>query len=979
MDSFPPTSKTLPTGSTLPTGTVTFLFTDIQGSTPLWESQPEKMAQALQIHNTALRTAIQAHGGVIFKFVGDAFQAAFPKALPALKAAIAGQQALAAAHWNELGELKVRMGLHTGEVEIAPDGDDYAVAHTMNRVARIMSTASGGQVLLSQETKDLVERQLPEGVTLKDLGEHRLKGMSYLERLFQVCAPGLVQEFPSLGTSVSHPHNLPVQLTSFVGRDKEMAQVIALLQKNRLVTLTGSGGVGKTRLSIRVAGEMLDDFHDGVWYIELASISDPDRVPQTVVSTLGLREDPNHSLLESLARYLENRQTLLILDNCEHLVGACAKLVDHLLRNAPSVKIFASSREALGISGEIPYSVPSLPTPDPNHLPDLNEFRKYEAVRLFVERARVAAPSFQIEAHNLPAVAQICHRLDGIPLALELAAARLKMLTTAQLASRLDNAFRLLTGGSRSALPRQQTLQAAIDWSYQLLNEKERTLMRRLGVFAGSFNLEGAEQVCAGDGLEDWEVFDLLASLVDKSIVSAERNPGKEMRYRMLETVRQYSLQKLYESGESQAFHDRHLAYFLDLAETIEPQLRTSVALERLSLLTLEAPNLRAALSWAYDSEGPGQIEKGLRLASSLLNYWHTQNFHTEGSEWIVKGFARLPENGENARLRAKACFAAGHLILPLERIQESKKWMKDSLLIHQMIDDQVGIVTAQSMLGEIHAWEGSFEKARELGEASVAQCRKLDDPWLLAWVLCRYGTSLFYQSFNTWSEQAKSLIEESLSIFEEHGDLLQLGDHYIMLGTMELNQGNLTDASAYYHRGLTAARSMQSRWTESNLLYNLARVAYIQGDFHQTQILASQSLFLKREIGRYVLGSTLLLLGFAEMHLGKNRNAVQHFKECLKLHTSNSNPTIVSLVGLAKIALQSSQMLIAAQLLNAAKHLMNSQNVTLGAQFQKDYENAWIEIQNKSNSPEFEKALEAGQVMTLVEAVALAMEVEFE
>jgi predicted ATPase/class 3 adenylate cyclase len=919
----------------LPAGTVTFLFSDIVGSTPLWESQPVGMAKALEIHNTALRSAIETHGGVVFKTVGDAFQAAFPTAPQALRAAIAGQRALQDAPWNELGELKVRMGLHTGEAVLDPDGNEYAVSHTKNRVARIMSAAHGMQILLSQVTAGLVDHQLPNGVTLKDLGEHRMKGMEIPERLYQVIAPKLSADFPPLGTESRVRHNLPLELTSFIGRQNEVTRVKELLSQSRMVTLTGSGGVGKTRLSIRVAAEMLDGFPDGVWIIELAPLSDPDRVPQTVVSTLGLRQDSNRSPLEMLGGYLDNRQVLLILDNCEHLLKACTDLADYLLRNAPSVKILASSREALGISGEVPCSVPSLTTPDLNHLPDLDAFKNFEAVRLFVERAKVAAPSFQVETHNMPAIAQICSRLDGIPLALELAAARLRMLTTAQLASRLDNAFRLLTGGSRSAL-----------------------------------------QVCADEGLAGWEVFDLMASLVDKSIIKTDRARGEAMRFRILETVRQYASQKLFESGESQTFHDRHLEYYLDLAEMIEPQLRTSVAIERLSLLSLEAANLAAALSWAFDSEDPGYTKKGLRLASALLNYWHTQNFQKEGYNWLVKGLERFPEDMTSI-VRAKACFSSGQVILALSRITEAQKWLEESLQIYKNLDDPKGIVTAQSLLGEIYTRQGMLDEAEEFGKASVAQCRTLNDPWLLAYVLCRYGTSLFFQNLYGESKLAFSLLEESLSIFEQVGDQLQIDNHFIMLGVMTLNLGDVFSAKEYFKKSAAVARAMNSWWTEASATFYLSRVAYAQGDFEEARILAEKSLSLEQDLGRgYGVDHTHLLRCFSELKLNQTGAAAKFFKKLLKESPNNMFPTTASLIGTARIQLYKNQHQRVVQLLGAAQPYLDLRDGWMDPRFlQKEYDDVRTKIQGLTNLSEIEQDHTDGQTMTFEAAVALALQ----
>jgi len=545
--------------SSLPTGTVTFLFTDMEGSTPRWESQPELMEEALRIHNDILFAAILAHGGKVFKIVGDEFQAAFSTAQQALQAAIDIQFGLQNAGWNELGPLKVRIGLHTGEAHHDDIGDEYAISPTKNRVGRIRSAAHGGQILLSQESADLCETVLPRGVHLNNLGEFRMKGLTRREHLFQVIVPGLPEQFPPLATLADPRHNLPRQLTPFIGREKEIKQVKDLLAGNSMVTLTGSGGVGKTRLSIRVAEDLVNSFADGIWFVELASLTDPKLVVQTIALTLGLREEAGFSFQEALEFFLKSRQVLLALDNCEHLIEACARLADSLLRQCTRLKLLASSREALGVAGEIVFHVPSLSMPDPQEQAELMKMTDYDAVRLFVERGKAVMPAFHITPESAQYILRICERLDGIPLALELAAARLNMLDTEQIASRLDNTFRLLVGGARTAVPRQQTLRATIDWSYQLLSEQERLLLRRLSVFVGGCSLEGVEAVCAGEGLEEGEILDLLTSLVNKSMVIADQMQGAKTRYHLLETVRQYAREKLFDVGESKALRDRHL------------------------------------------------------------------------------------------------------------------------------------------------------------------------------------------------------------------------------------------------------------------------------------------------------------------------------------------------------------------------------------------------------------------------------------
>jgi class 3 adenylate cyclase len=481
----------------LPTGTVTFLFTDIEGSTRLWEQHPEAMEAALARHDALAATVIQQHDGILVKHrgEGDSLFAVFARAADAVTGAAMLQQVLNAEPWPAETPLRVRMALHTGDAALR-ERDYFGAA--VNRCARLRAVAHGGQLLLSAATQELVRDSLPEGVSFRDLGEHRLRDLARPERVFQLLHPDLPADFPPLTSLNTLPNNLPQQVTSFIGREKEMAAVRRLLDTTRLLTLTGSGGTGKTRLTLQVAAELLEGDGDGVWLVELAPLAEPSLVPQAVATALGVREEPGRPLSQTLVGFLKPKRLLLLLDNCEHLLSACAELAGLLLRSCPGVQILATSREGLNIPGETTYRLPSLSLPDPRQLPtSVESLSQYEAVRLFIDRAAAAVPSFAVTHQNAPAVAQLCVRLDGIPLAIELAAARVKALSVEQINGRITDMFRLLTGGSRTALPRQQTLRAAIDWSYDLLSEKEKILLRRLSVFAGGWTLEAAEQVCA--------------------------------------------------------------------------------------------------------------------------------------------------------------------------------------------------------------------------------------------------------------------------------------------------------------------------------------------------------------------------------------------------------------------------------------------------------------------------------------------------
>ncbi|MBI4473768.1 MAG: adenylate/guanylate cyclase domain-containing protein, partial [Acidobacteria bacterium] len=545
---------------------LTFLFTDIEGSTQLWEKHPAEMKSALARHDAILQSTFPRYGGRAFKTVGDAFCCIFPDPTQAALAALDCQRSLQEETWADSLRLRVRVSIHIGPA-LERDGDYFGP--TLNRVARILTAAHGGQTLVSAAATAAIDAAaLGDGV-LQDLGEHRLKDLTYPEQIFQLSTPDLPSEFPLLRSLEAFAHNLPLQLNSFVGRDSEMADLRRQLVSSRLLTLTGSGGSGKTRLALQLAAESVETFTNGAWFVEIAALSDAAMVPHMVASALHLKEQPARPILDTLGEYLRDKDLLLLLDNCEHLVEACARLVEGLLKACPRLRIMATSREPLGVGGEHVWRVPSLRLPTTEEAESAEKLADVPSVRLFVERASSASPRFTLTAKNAGAIARVCLRLDGIPLAIELAAARIKMLSVEELAMRLDDRFRLLTAGNRTALPRHQTLRAAIDWSYQLLWGVEGVLFRRLSVFLGGFTLKAAETVCGGDGIESFEVLDSLSRLVDKSLVIID-DTGDEPRYRMLESIRDYAREKLEESDEANRMYGCHRRYFLDLAHTAE-------------------------------------------------------------------------------------------------------------------------------------------------------------------------------------------------------------------------------------------------------------------------------------------------------------------------------------------------------------------------------------------------------------------------
>jgi predicted ATPase/class 3 adenylate cyclase len=598
----------------LPSGTVTFLFTDLEGSTRLWEQHPEAMKAALARHDEILRDAIAAHGGHVVKMTGDGVHAAFATADRAVVAAVAAQSAFVDEAWFENVSLRIRMGVHTGAADLR-DGDYYGTA--VNKAARLMSAANGGQILVSLATEELVRDGLRDGVSLDDLGEHRLRDLSRPERVFGVTAPGLGPADAPLRSLDAYPTNLPIQLSSFVGRDDELIAAQKALTLSRMVTLTGVGGSGKTRLSIQVAADALPQYADGAWLCELASATDADVLVQVVAASLGVSPRAGSTIEGSVLGFLQTRQLLLLLDNCEHLLEAAGRLAETLLRGCPGLRILATSREGLAIDGERVLPLRSMDLP-PASTSSADEVAASDAARLFAERAESARPGFTIDAANAVQVAEVCRRLDGMPLAIELAAARVAVMGPGEIASLLDERFRLLTGGRRTAVERHQTLRATVEWSYSLLDERDRVVFERLGVFSGSFDIDAAVDVVASDDVERWDVLESVASLVAKSMIVDEEPVEGSTRYSMLETLRQYARERLDERGEIETWRRRHAQCFSARAERIGRELQGPDELAWRTLFDADLDNIRSAVLWGCAASDPKDAALALRAIAAL-------------------------------------------------------------------------------------------------------------------------------------------------------------------------------------------------------------------------------------------------------------------------------------------------------------------------------------------------------------------------
>jgi len=923
----------------LPSGTITFLFTDIEGSTPLWEREPKQMRMALERHHAILHESIAAHRGHVYKIIGDAFQAAFEVSSQAILAALTAQRALAAEVWPTSTPLRVRMGLHVGHAKA--QGEDYTTTHTLNRVARIMSAAHGGQILLSEAVVELIRDDLPTGLSLRDMGHHHLKGLTHLEHIFQVVVPDLSANFPPLNTLNVAANNLPTQLTTFIGRETEVAEVKRLLSGSRLTTLTGSGGCGKTRLSIQVASEMQTGYPNGVWLVELAPVADPALVSLTVVAVLGLMDDGHRPALEILTDFIHVKTLLLVLDNCEHVIDACAQLSEALLRACPKLGILASSREALGIAGESSYRVPSLAVPEPGQLPPLETLARLGAVRLFVERAALARPGFALTAQNAPAIAQICQRLDGIPLAIELAAARVRALSAEEINARLDDRFRLLTGGSRTALPRQQTLRALIDWSYSLLSEPERLLFKRLAVFVGGWTLAAAEKVCSDDGLDPATVLDTLSRLVDKSLVVAEEAAG-ETRYSRLETIRQYSREKFAETDEVAVVRDRHLAYYVQFSEMAEEHVQGREAILWSRRLENEQDNLRAALEWSL-ARNP---DSALRIVGALQFYWHTGGYSAEGSRWTQQALERVeataPPEGTSAPERrsakAKALRGLAWLYVAQADNENARRWAEQSVALYRqgVSWDTRGLAHALTILAQAQFFLGERADADANLKEAVALAHAANDVFSeigAMGILVRVRAVMFGDL-----ESARGYAEEGIRLAREAG----LDNFASMMS---------------YNLGLLAAYRLEAE--EARLRFGEAIAGFEEYRAHFAILLAKSDLaHLERNVGNYPRALELYRETITAFRDVGQRGAVAHQLECF-----------------AYIAIAQNQFDRAVRLLGAAEAWRERGGTSMTPEELVSYQKQMEAAGERMDSELFSKTWAEGRALTMEQAIQYATE----
>jgi predicted ATPase len=889
------------------------------------------MHKALARHDEMLRDAIEERGGYVFKTVGDAFCAAFPTAPDALEAALEAQRTLLSEEWGKTGPLRVRMALHMGAAE-ERDGDYFGPP--LNRVARLLSAGHGTQVLLSAAAQELVRDQLPAEASLVDLGERRLKDLFRPERVFQLVAVGLPSEFPPLRTLEGKPNNLPSQPTPLVGRERGVEEVAERLggEEVRLLTLTGPGGTGKTRLALQAGADLLEGFDDGVFFVSLATMTDPELMPSAIAGPLGVKESAEQPLIESLKSYLHHKHLLLILDNFEQVLEG-APVVGELVGACPKLKVLATSRIPLRLYGEQEYPVPPLALPDPRVLPPLKVLTQYEAVRLFVERARAVKADFEVTNENAPAVAEICARLDGLPLAIELAAARVRILPPQKVLERLSNRLKLLKGGARDLPTRQQTLRGTIDWSYDLLEEDEQTLFGRLSVFAGGRTLEAIEEICDPDG--DLDALEGVESLVEKNLLRQEEGVGGEPRFVMLETVHEYAREKLQKSGEAEEIKRLHAEYFLALAQESNPQLKGPNQLQWLGRLDVEYDNFRVALAWALES---GEGELAVRLAGALWWFWFVRGYLREGRGWLE---AALAEGATSwtPETRAKSLTGAGRLALEVGEVERARALLEEGVQLFRGAGEEAGLAEAVDNLAIAAAFSGELEKAKPLFEESLGLYREASDGWGVGEVLNNLANVALLQAEG---DKAMALHEESLATRRKVGD----------------------------KRGIAMS------------LGNVATVWADWGEYERAAKLTEESLVLYRELGdKLTVMGHLAALGELELERGNHKQAGRLLKESLmqSKDAGHRMPMLSSLLIFARLAEKRGELLRAARLFGFTMeapeavhfhHLMTSSE-------KARLESSIAAARSRLGAAAWEEAHVEGQAMTLEEAVSHALEEE--
>lgn len=945
-----------------PSGNVTFLYTDIEGSTKLAQKYVDTYNQILAKHDTILREAIKSNNGFVFRTVGDGFCASFNNVKDAIKAAVDAQLGLLKAE-NGKFEVKVRIGIHTGAAEY--QDNDYIGYMTLSRANRVMSAANGGQIIVSNDSYIASADKISSSITFRDLGERRLKDMIRPIRLFQIQAPELPDDFPPLKTLDARPNNLPVQLTSFIGRDKDIENAKLLLKENHLVTLVGTGGVGKTRLSLQLGADLIDEFDHGVWFIDLTLVRSEQLLMEKILSTLKIKEEQKISTEETLLNYLKPKQILLIFDNCEHLINIASRLIEVVLSNCPDLTILATSREALRCTGEQTYHVNALPIPEKNIHLTTKKLTQYEAVKLFIERARSVHPSFKVNNDNAPALAEICSKLEGIPLAIELAAARTNILSLEKINERLNNRFQLLTGGKRTSLPKQQTLKALIDWSYDLLNECEKLLFMRLSIFRKGWTLEAAEGICSHGNLAGDEVLDLLSQLYDKSLITYSNDTG---RYDILESLRQYAESCLDHSGEKDLIKEKHQKYYVALASSYSNNKDQIAKLEQINLVEKDHYNFQIAL---YNFIEDGKYNDALHLAFLLARYLEVKGYYSEGLRWFNDILSHKEDLSLNERARALQW--AGIFEWIKGDFSRANMLLGECLSIRRELDDKRGIASTLHNLGLVALDMNDFSKAVEYHEKALEILENLGDKILLSDAHLNYASSLFKTGD---LKKAEEILERCLKIYWEIKDRRGISMALTNLGSIAMYLSDYKKSLRLFDEALKIQKEIDYRGAMAMTLNNIGTITGFQGDLKKAEHVLEESVAIHRELtDSSSLANALNNLGFVKFLSGKTEAALKLHRESLKIRSDINDDLgeLYSLLGVAETIAKSraSDAAILAGFIN-----LNTRSLEQIAEneIRDKYHNLIKNLNQNMTAAEFQNNFNKGRELDMKAAVELGM-----
>ena len=950
-----------------PTGYVTFLFTDIQGSTKLAQNYASEYNDLLARHNTILQETFESNSGYVFKKIGDAFCSAFPNAESAVKAAIETQKKLASEFSGDI-ELKVRMGIHSGEAEFVDD--DYIGYVSLSRVNRIMSAAQGGQILISQIVHDSVKDNVKLKLSFKDFGKRRLKDIIIPEHIYQIISEGLITDFAPLKSLDARQNNLPSSLSKFVGRRKEIEEIKKLFSNLRLISLTGMGGTGKTRLAIQLVSEMIDEFENGVWIIELSPITDPELVVKEISKILNLKEEPERDDLEILEEYLKDKNILLIFDNCEHLLERCAVITETLLSYCPKLKIISTSREPFNIQGEIIYKIPPLSMPDKIRNKSFEDLSEYESVKLFLERANSVNANFQLTHDNIYDVAELCKKLDGIPLAIELAAKRINVLPVDKILARLDDRFKLLTGGSSTALPRQKTLKALIDWSYDMLNPNEQLLLQRLSVFMGGWNLEASEEICSDDNIDQYEVLDLVNSLHDKSLITFNESNGMG-RYGMLESIKFYAQEKLTDKEELMR---KHFEYFLNISSITKQKEKGMDQLQWLEHVDEELDNIRKDIQWASENSP----EDAYRLEINVFDFWFNKGYLKEGFDSLMKIKNSLEISDK--KLRADLLFRIARFCYELGKFEELEKYSNEALELYREINDKEGILKSLNTLGLKLYTEMDYAGTIKLNEEALALSTEINSKEGKA-------NSLYNLSFPVSNlgdfERSVSLKEEALKLAKEIRN-----DHltaHILLSLSVSHSKKIIDikkASLYSEESLRISRNLDDKYLISVNLVNLAdlKLHFEDKNYEEAEYLLLDAYKISKECGYFMNISPIRKnLGGLYVEKGQLIKAKVVYKEFLNEKDSPGSEFFINdvIAGFGRIFLKSKQYEQATLMFGCIETAWQTPKKKSANANSKLHEMERVILVNGLGEEKFGKLWIEGKAMTLDDAVEFCKKVQ--